>query len=367
MKFSQKKIKYVSLKEFNEHLAYCKQYKKIVYGERKQFGNPLEANLVVKTINVYLTYRKGTQTCTYAFRLDGDDQLQKTTGMKAYACLCRYYKVPNMSNDKRFGKETELINNKTVVSWNVESAIPLLYSNPIYQNKEIPLAYEYDLVSAYGWALTQPIPDTTKQPRFYGRVLDGEIGFLADGSITFSGPANIIFPLMDSPFCGFVDKWFFEKTQKDPERSAKGKQMLNYSVGYMQRTNPFIRNTIVNRCTMLIESLIDENTLYCNTDSLISLVERKDLNIGSDLGQFQIKHKGPFRYIGFNYQWSGEPPTYRGVSKKWFEAFKKVNKRDWNILTDVIPNDAFNQYEYDEKKIKIIKKEWKPCQSKETE
>ena len=358
MSFSQKKIKYVTLKEFNEHLKYCHEYKEIVFEERKKFDKPIKANLVVKRINVYLTYRKGTTTCTYAIRLDGEGQLQKTTGLKAYATLCKYYKVPNLSKDKRFGRKIELINEKSVVSWNIESAIPLLYANPVYQKQEIKQAYEYDLVSAYGWALTQPIPDTSKEPRFFDRVKEGEVGFLADGSITFTGVANIIYPLMDSPFCGFVKKWFGEKCCTDKERSAKGKQMLNYSVGYMQRTNPFIRNTIVNRCTMYIESLIDENTLYCNTDSLISLVERKDLNIGSNLGQFQIKHQGSFRYVGFNYQWNGELPIYRGVSKKWFDEFEKRNKREWNILYDTIPDDAFNQYYFDDKKFKIIRKEY---------
>lgn len=358
MSFSQKKIKYVTLKEFNEHLAYCKKYKNIIFGERERFGRPIDANLVIKTINVYLTYRKGLEICTYAIRLDGEGQLQKTTGMKAYAALCRYYKVPNMKDKKIYKREVEEINGKSIVSWNIDSAVPLLYSNPVHQGKEIEKAYEYDLVSAYGWALTQPIPDTTKKPRFYDIVKEGEIGFLADGSITFNSLANVIFPLMESPFKGFVKKWFNEKCSDDKERSAKGKQMLNYSVGYMQRTNPFIRNTIVNRCTMYIESLIDENTLYCNTDSLISLVERKDLNIGSDLGQFQIKHQGQFRYVGYNYQWNGELPIYRGVSKKWFEEFKRRNKRDWNILYDTIPDSAFNQYYFDEKKLKIIKKEY---------
>ena len=144
MSFSQKKIKYVTLKEFNEHLSYCHKYKNIVFTDRKKFSNPLEANLVIKTINVYLTYRKGLTTCTYAIRLDGEGPLQKTTGLKAYACLCKYYKVPNLSKDKRFDRRVEIINEKTVVSWNIESAIPLLYSNPTYQGKEIKKAYSYE-------------------------------------------------------------------------------------------------------------------------------------------------------------------------------------------------------------------------------
>lgn len=356
--YRKKKINFITLEEFNQHLEYCKKYKKIIYGERKPFDNPIHANLVVKTINVFLTYRKGTKTSTYAIRLDGESQPQKTTGVTAYATLCRYYKVPNMSNFKMYGKETEIINGKSIIRWNIESAVPLLYSNPQYQGIDIPEAYEYDLKSAYGWALKQPIPDTSKKPRFYDRVKEGEIGFLADGTITFNSVANVIFPLMDSPFCKFVDKWYNIKEHGTEEESIKAKQILNFAVGYMQRTNPFIRNTIVNRCTMYIESKIDENTLYCNTDCLISKVKRDDLNVGVDLGQFNIKHSGSFRYKGFNYQWNDEPPVYRGVSKKWFMEFEKKHKRKYNILIDTIPDDAFNVYYFDDKKIKIIKKEY---------
>ena len=360
----QKAIKFVSLEEFNEHLLFCKKYRVIKCEERKPFENNLIANLIVKRINVYLTYRKGLQTTTYCFKLDEGENNQLVTGVRAYATIQRYYKIPDMSNNELLKKEVEIVGTRSIVSWIVESATPLLYSNPNYTKQELSNCYEYDLISAYGWALTQPIPDTTAQPRFNALVKEGEIGFLLDGTITFNSLANIIFPLIDSPFKKFVKKWFELKKSDNKEESNKAKQMINYAVGYMQRKNPFIRNTIVNRCSMLIEQYIDENTLYCNTDSLISKVERNDLPIGEELGRFKIKHFGSFKYDGYNYQWNDEKPTYRGISKQWFEEFEKRNKRPWDILRDEIPDEAYNKYYFDEKKFQIIRRTYNENQKK---
>ena len=38
----------------------------------------------------------------------------------------------------------------------------------------------------------------------------------------------------------------------------------------------------------MIKDLVDENTLYCNTDSLVSLVPRNDLNIGTNIDNVYI-------------------------------------------------------------------------------
>lgn len=354
MNFSSKNIKFLSdYKEFNKHLVFCKKYRNIVFEKRKRCENSFVANLEIQRVNIYLTYRVGVETCTYCFRLDNDENPQKITGLQAYCVLCKYYKVPNMSNIDWFEKKTKFNGEKSSISWDIDAAIPLLYSNSKCSGQRYKNCYEYDLVSAYGWALTQPIPDTTKKPRFNDIVKDGEIGFNMDGTITFNLYANIIFPLMESPFKKFVAKWFSIKKSDNKELAAKGKQMINFAVGYMQRTNPFIRNTIVNRCSELIESLIDEDTLYCNTDSLISKTKRDDIIIKDELGCFQIKHKGTFAYSGYNYQWNKDVPTYRGIPKKWFDNFKKVNGRAWDILKDDIPGDECNQYIFDIEKLEI--------------
>lgn len=353
MNFSSKNIEFLDYKDFNKHLEFCKKYRNIVFEKRKKCESALVANLEVQRVNIYLTYRRGTKTCTYCFRLDNDENPQKITGLQAYCVLCKYYKVPNMSSEAKFKKQIDYNGEKSSISWIIDAAIPLLYSNTEYSGQRLKNCYEYDLVSAYGWALTQPIPDTTKKPRFNSKVKDGEIGFLMDGTITFNSLANIIFPLMESPFKKFVAKWIEIKKSTNKELAIKGKQMINFAVGYMQRTNPFIRNTIVNRCSNYIMDLIDENTLYCNTDSLISKVKRDDIKIKDEIGFFQIKHKGTFAYSGYNYQWNKDVPTYRGVPKKWFDNFKAVNGRAWDILKDDIPGEECNRYIFDIEKLEI--------------
>lgn len=351
--YRSKNVKFITIEEFNKHLAYVKKFRNVVFKKREIPGDPMEANVIIDIVNIFLTYRVAGKTTTYSTRLDGDDATTKITGLLAYQTICKYYKVPNMSQIKWMEKSSHQIGEKNQIQWVILSASPLLYYNVKYSGQEIENCYSYDMTSAYGWALTQPIPDTSVTPRFYDNVKEGEIGFLADGSITFDGRANIIFPLIESPFKKFVNKWFGIKKYGEPREAIKAKQMLNYAVGYMQRTNPFIRNTIVGRCSMRIMSFMDDDTLYCNTDSIVSKKPRNDLPLGEGIGEFHVEHQGQFRYVGFNYQWNGEVPTYRGVAKKWFEGFEKKHKRKWNILKDEIPTFDYGEYYFDKEKLKI--------------
>ena len=135
---------------------------------------------------------------------------------------------------------------------------------------------------------------------------------------------------MESPFKKFVNRWYEEKKNaKTKQQKAKAKGMLNYSVGYLQRVNPFLRSTIIYYANKMIKDLVDENTLYCNTDSLVSLVPRNDLNIGTNIGEFKVEHEGQFAFRGFNYQWDNSV-SYRGIPKSWF-------KPGFDILVDNIP------------------------------
>ena len=98
----------------------------------------------------------------------------------------------------------------------------------------------------------------------------------------------------------------------------------------MQKTNPFIRAKIIYEANKMISDLIDENTLYCNTDSIVSLTERKDIKLGNNIGQFKIEHQGDFAYIGFNYQWNRDVPSYRSIQKSAF-------KEGYDMLKDPLP------------------------------
>lgn len=353
--YRSRKIVFITIEEMNKRLLFCKQYRTIKYEKRQSNEKYMVANIEVKRTNVFLTYRDGGATITYTTRLSDDGPQEKITGVRAYMTLCHYYKVPNMTTNEKLKKKVKIVNGKSQISWIINSAIPMLWSNPLEGGKVHENCYEYDMISAYAWGLLQDIPNTAVEPKYNATVKKGEIGFYLNGDITFNGVANVVFPLMKSPFEKFVTKWFGIKKYGKGEEKIKAKQMLNFAVGYMQRTNPFIRNTIVNRCTNRILELMDENTLYCNTDCLVSKVKRDDLDIGANIGQFKIEHEGKFTYIGFNYQWNDEVPTYRGVVKKWFENWEKKHKRKWTILDEQPPSIELNDYYYDEEKVKIIK------------
>ena len=354
--FKCKNIKFITIEEFNKHLAFCKKNRVVVFEPHQQGQYCNIANIEIDIVNIKLTYKLGSKVTTYQTRIDGGEQPNKITGLLAYQTLCKYYKIPNMKAFDYFRREEHLVNGKSQISWILQASSPLLWCNVEKSGKLYHNCIEYDMTSAYGWALTQPLPDTQKEPSFNRIVKEGEIGFRLDGTITFKGSASIIFPLMESPFKRFVNKWFGIKRYGTSEDKIKAKQMLNFCVGYMQRTNPFIRNTIVERCNMKMEELIDDNTLYCNTDCIVSLTPRNDLELGGGLGQFHIEHEGTFAYNGFNYQWNYELPTYRGIPKNWFINFKKKHKRDWTILDDPIPCENDSEYYFDVKKLQIRRK-----------
>ena len=341
--FNRKRKKYITVEEMNEHLKYCYNYYRIVEHEKRP-GETFGINAFIEDKEVYfkLSYRKGTYACTYICRKDSETNQQVIDGGEAYRILSLYYKVPHMDESICCSYEEGGL-----------SASPLLYKNDKYEGQRVD-AIGYDLNSAYSWAMLKQMPDTSV-PYRSGRISDGEIGFLEvpNGDKTslvarFSGFATYIFPLMDSPFTEFVDKWYDKKVSSLPgsDERNKAKGVLNYAVGYLQRVNPFLRATIITYCNQYIKSLIDENTLYCNTDSIVTMKPIEGLPIGTGIGEFKIEHQGKFAYRGFNYQWNLDAPSYRGVSKSWFKA-------GWDILKDKLPSNG-NIYEYKDFKLRKI-------------
>lgn len=239
---------------------------------------------------------------------DNRDHAQDITGGEAYRILRLNAKFP-------------------LLEGNI-SASPFLWNNKKYEGQWVD-AICYDINSAYAWAMCQPMPDTSRPPvaKF---IEEGEVGFDCDGDIQRSGYCLHVFKMLDySPFTKFAEKWFERK--KCPAQKQKAKNVLVYSVGFLQRKNPYLRAYIVGLCNDLIRSLIDENTLYCNTDSIVSLKERPDLKLGDGLGEWKIEHKGKFAYKGFNYQWKDETVAYRGIPKTWFNKNYDITKDDLPI------------------------------------
>ena len=351
MSFSRYRKEYITVAEMNQHLKYVFEYYDVQYrakSSRETFKR--KAFLEDRMVQFVLTYKKGTKACTYICRKDAEDIIQATDGGEAYRILCQYYKVPKITHigEREIAKKGDL---------GGMSASPLLYSNPKYENQRL-YAYGYDLKSAYSAAMLKPIPDCSK-PMRSGLIQEGEIGFVEkpkdkDPESTeliaiYSGFSLYIFPLMESPFKRFVETWYFRKENvRTPLEKLKAKGILNFAIGALQNTNPFIRACIITNCNNLVKSLIDEDTLFCNTDSIVSL-KPLNLKIGEGIGEWKLEHEGYVAYKGLNYQWYGSQGkvSYRGIPKTWF-------KKDWDILKDPVPNFG-NVYMYNNKTHRLEK------------
>ena len=353
--FRRKRIKYVGVEEMRMILKKIKYMCPICYGPKPPdvpFSSEI-AWIEDKMVNLQVTVNLD-KPCTYILRKDKSDEKQEIDPMTAYATLNRYYKVPSFRNDDYINEVLDY--DSTLSKYNVTSK-GLLYFNPKYEKQRISGCYGYDLNSSYPNAMLKKMPDTSKPYKLDSIVTEGEIGFITQIEIrddtvettlkpVFEGKADFVFPLMDSPFKKFVEVWYGKKKNaKTKEEKEKAKQMMNFAIGCLQKHNPFLRATILYYANLAIEEKMDEDTLLCSTDYLISKRKRDDLEIGKEIGQFKLEHEGDFYYNGMNYQWNLEIPTYRGVPKSWF-------KKGWDMAKDELPK-AGNLYYFDKKSLTI--------------
>lgn len=359
MMYSNLRKVHKNAEEMKDILKRVKKAYTIVYG-KKPADIPFSKEIAWiedKMVEFRVTCNIDGKPCTYIFKKDCTEDKQKVEGKTTYATLNHYYKVPSFKDDE-YVKEAlqyDESNRKFEVSYS-----GLLYHNPKFERIRIEGCYGYDLNSSYPNAMLNRMPDTSKPYRVDSKVEEGEIGFIAqptikeDGSLStilqpvFKGIAEFVFPLMDSPFKKFVEVWYGrKKNAKTSFDREKAKQMMNYAIGYLQKHNPFLRATVLYYANLAISSKMDEDTLHCSTDSLVSKRKRDDLEIGAEIGQFKLEHEGSFYYDGMNYQWNLEIPTYRHIPKTWF-------KKDWDLAKDPIPKSG-NLYRFDKAKLNLIK------------
>ena len=350
MAFKRNKIEYVSPEEMNKLLKEARLYKIVKLREKRPeetFAN--HAYIEDKEINFKLSVSRAGKPVTYVCRKDGSSSTQEIDGIEAFRILSLYYKVPKMPED---------ICGKTDAGG--LAASPLLWYNERY-NGTRQKAIGYDINSAYAFAMMGPMPDTSVKPRSGIIKFGKEIGFrevlnpkrkneATMLEVVYEGRCGTIFPLMDTPFKGFVEHWYGIKSRAiNSKEKNKAKCVLNYAVGYLQMVNPYLRATIVCRCNDLVKRLIDPNTtLFCNTDSIVSTVPIEGIKIGDGLGEWKVEHTGEVAYVGNNHQWNNDPPSYRGISKRWFQ-------KNWDILKDKPPKCG-NVWEFDKEKIRLVRK-----------
>ena len=283
-------------------------------------------------------YEYGVPT-TYIFDLNNEDIFVRS-GLDYFKEFSKAYKVPKADkyNIERLNKYKNTENNKYVCS-----ASPILDYNRKYEKQLLENCYEYDLNSAYANTLLRKIPDLenpviAKWPDQI-KVNKNEVGFILDDtlSIVNSGyMADIKFKLIDTPkkLKDFLIRWYNRKKNSTGNEKLEAKAMLNLPIGYCQRYNPFLRSYVVNSCNKVIKELIDENTLFWNTDAIFSKVRRPELEIGNEIGQFKEIKCNKLVYVGNVYQINDEDPTYRGISKTWFKSFEKEYGRKYDLLKD---------------------------------
>ena len=237
----------------------------------------------------------------------------------------------------------------TKITWDYLDPGNFSYTNDKYRLKELK-CYSYDLNSAYSFAMLKPMPDTSN-PRFDDIVGPGEIGFRKNTAlipiVTEGKRADVVFRLIESPYKDFVYKYYTLK-ENEPHGSQKRayyKEILNVTSGLLHRYNIFHRLTVLHYAKMHIQRFIDEDTVYCNVDSIVSLRKRSDLPISDDIGDFKLEHDGdPFKFKQVAiYQW-GDEVHYSGIPSKMI-----------NDIEDVKNVNQFTKYYYKEGYIWPIK------------
>ena len=362
--FKNKRIVYIhDVEEMNKHLDFCKRYRLEAPSEawvKLQRLPRAYYTLEIMYARIILRYSgNGLPYTEYIFYMDGSEHQQTISGMRAFNVLQRmsHRGVVDLTNNYEYYNQNYGI-------WNLGTIAGLIYFNPKYSGGRYENCVCYDRRSAYSAAMLEPIPNTNVLPKKNTYVGKGEIGFrlmrkgINDEEYFYAlfnegELAQYVYPAIESPFKSFVDYFYKKRAKAKGVEADRLKQMLNYAVGYIRRKNPFIHSCILSRARYYIESLIDENTLYSNTDSIISRVPRPDLDalVGNEVGQFKIEHKGSFAFNESGYQWNKEVPSIRGRSKEWF---KNAYPNGFDILNDEIPFMEWNRYEYDKEKGKII-------------
>lgn len=201
-------------------------------------------------------------------------------------------------------------------------------NNHIDKKGEYDYAICYDVNKSYFNACKNPMP--TEMIDKYRKPEKGEVGFGFNG-LPIIGPSNVecvwIFKLEKMPTLEKYFHLYCKKLNNAKDKNEKKffKDEINFSLGNLSHFNPFLRNMIVWYSNKFIESKVDENTIWSNTDSIVSLVKRPDLEIGTEIGQFKIEHEGRFIHGVTGYQWIDDNVlSNKGVSKEKVKLYEKL-------------------------------------------
>ena len=188
-----------------------------------------------------------------------------------------------------------------------------------YCGRYIPNCIGYDFNSHFASVMMEGLPDYRVEPKKDVEVGAGEVGFnyTEDGEgkyyldlvLAGEGKADIVYPIMEptKELKDLIRKWYKVKsTTKDKEEKAKAKAYLVQGYTLLGNKFPPIRAYVAGMAGRQVSSLMDENTIRCNVDCIVSIKRRPDLEaiLGDGLGQLKVEGKGTFCMTSINtYDW----------------------------------------------------------------
>lgn len=307
---------------FNKHLKFI--YDKLGVlrlGKYKDFQVKIPGSYFLDLGNsiLRLSYKYGDEwinlkTDMYKdYNLNYIDEVSSLDGGRAYAYFKRYVKIPD-------------------ISLPINPVAAFTYCNPNYVNQRFDNVIGYDRNAAYLGAcdnliIPKKLIDYDRAPK------ENEIGFGSQG-IPIYGPSNFICGfIFEAGTCEGLQRWHDKIVEKYLNKDTNVKAYYQYAIGMIRRHNIVLYNTIIYASNYYMNNLIDENTLWSTTDSLVSLKERPDLIISMKPGDFKIEHDfNTFAYTKHGYQWGLEPPRIKGFSRSKVENYNKTHKDKFDIL-----------------------------------
>lgn len=240
--------------------------------------------------------------------------------------------------------------------------IQFSYSNPNFENQRLKHVYVYDANMAYLSVFKYGIYPDTDNELGPGFVEEDEIGFINDIEYNLRLVETGLFAMyrFKKVYSKELQKWAWDnynkrnlaKSQGQKEKQAELKQAIVSALGIISNHNIFLRSYITGTIYNYMESLIDENTLLANTDSIFSLVPRNDLDIGKGLGQFKVEFEDKeiiYEGSGYNIY---DPNTGETLVTKW-RGRLKGEQEGYDPLTKVTVTprnyEKIGEYIYEQK------------------
>lgn len=354
-----KKPKFVSLDDFNKHLKISAPYKLIPYDPRDTEYETIGGNRFVwidNKQNQHLLYKDHAgDGKAYHLGLDLYDLKErdedKMEGWEAFRKSLNPYILGYHEGEEIYFKD-----NEKFLEFKTEQ---YQWCNLDFANKWLE-CYSYDINSCFLSFLDYDLPDN-KIKAEWRNVQSGEIGFIDDlGYLKMCKKGEYARWIFNKKKYRSLSKFkhvMYNERLKSESQEEKDfwKDCMVKSIGYLKYVNVFLRSAILNYAKARILAAMDENTIYCNTDSIISLKPRNDLDIGINCGQFKVEHEKKlfiFKSIGICV-WYKERLKYRGMKK----SFIHENKREyWTYSTENVRYDyALNQMiRINKKGVKVI-------------